>query len=287
MTRISGALLVFALLASAQEVLTNESIVKMVKSGLGDALVVSMVQSQPGKYSITPDDLVKLKQAGVPEDVLAAMVNKSSVAAGSGATPAEGSAAVGDPNDPLVAHDSGIWLYTRDRDGRPKMVVLERAAYQGSKTGGIFASAMTYGIKKAKTKAILPGAHASIQTEDANPVFYFYFENKAAGLGRSYFGIGNLSNPNQFALIRLDVGKSNRETIIGQFGITGVSSGTNEKSMVDFKSERLRSGLYKVTPNATLQPGEYCFLASMGITGAYGSGAAGAVDIFDFGVATR
>jgi len=66
------AVLVFALLASAQEVLTNEAIVKMVKSGLGEELVVSMVQSQPGKYSIEPDDLLKLKREGVLETVLSA-----------------------------------------------------------------------------------------------------------------------------------------------------------------------------------------------------------------------
>ena len=275
--------------SSAQEVLTNEAIVKMVKSGLGEELVVSMVESQPGKYSIDPDDLLKLKREGVSETVLAAMVRKVSPVrrSASGATPSGGSEAMGDPNNPLVPHDSGIWLYTRDREGKPTMVVLERAAYQGSKTGGIFTSALTYGATKMKTKAILPGPHAGIQTADASAVFYFYFEDKSVGLGRSYSGVGNLSNSNQFALIRLDVAKSNRTTIIGQFSMWGASSGTNEKSMVSFKSERLRSGLYKVTPNAPLQEGEYCFLASSGIVGAYGAGAAGAVDIFDFGVGTQ
>ena len=43
------------------------------------------------------------------------------------------------------------------------MIVLERAAYQGAKTGGMFQSAMTYGIVKAKTKAVIPGPHASIR----------------------------------------------------------------------------------------------------------------------------
>src|SRR5271157_5627469 len=71
-------LFALALMAAAQDILTNDSIVKMVKSGLGENLVVSMVQSQPGKYALTPDDLVKLKEAGVSENILAAMVNKGS-----------------------------------------------------------------------------------------------------------------------------------------------------------------------------------------------------------------
>jgi hypothetical protein len=58
-------LLLVSLAALAQETLTNESVVKMVKSGLGESLIVTMVQTQPGKYSLAADDLVKLKEAGV------------------------------------------------------------------------------------------------------------------------------------------------------------------------------------------------------------------------------
>ena len=54
--------------------------------------------------------------------------------------------------------------------------------------------------------------------------------------------------------------------------------------MIGIKSERLRAGLYKVTMNVPLQVGEYCFLASSGALGAYGAGAGGAGDLFDFGV---
>jgi len=65
-----------SLTASAQDVLTNDSIVKMVKSGLGESLIVSIVQNHPGNYSLTPDDMVKLKESGVSEKILTAMVNK-------------------------------------------------------------------------------------------------------------------------------------------------------------------------------------------------------------------
>ena len=99
-------------------------------------------------------------------------------------------------------------------------------------------TALTYGIKKAKMKAVIPGQHASIRTPDSQPVFYFYFEDKAAGLGKGAFGACAVSNPNQFALVKLSVTKTSRETIIGEFGALGSSTGTNEKSMVTFRSER-------------------------------------------------
>jgi hypothetical protein len=72
--RIVRSLFALALLASAQDVLNNDPVVKMVKSGLGDGIVISMIQSQPGSYTLTPDPLVKLKQEGVSEKVLAAII---------------------------------------------------------------------------------------------------------------------------------------------------------------------------------------------------------------------
>ena len=51
----------------APEVLTNDSVWKMVKSGLGEELILSMVQGQPGRYSLTPEELVASKKAGVSE----------------------------------------------------------------------------------------------------------------------------------------------------------------------------------------------------------------------------
>jgi hypothetical protein len=184
----------------------------------------------------------------------------------------------------MSSHDSGIYLYAKDRNGEYKLTVLEQAAYQGSKTGGTLGMALTYGIKKAKMKAVIPGEHASVKTPDAEPVFYFYFEDKAAGLGKGGFGAGSVSNPNQFALVKLDVAKSSRQTIIGEYGLLGANTGTSEKSMVTFKSDRIRTGLYKVVPSGPMQPGEYCFLVSQANMGAYGAGAAGAAQIFDFAV---
>jgi hypothetical protein len=262
----------------------------MVKSGLSEDVVLSMVKSQPAQYTLTPDQLIALKSAGVPDRVVAAMVEKGSgggtraTQTASGATPVAGTVAAGDPNDPMCAHDSGIYLYAKNRNGEYTMTVLEQAAYQGSKTGGMLGAAFTYGIKKAKMKAVIPGQHASIRTPDAQPVFYFYFEDKAAGLGKGGFGAGSVSNPNQFALVALEVTKSSRETVIGSFGALGANTGTDEKSMITFKSERVRNGFYKVVPNGPMHPGEYCFLVSQVNMGAYGAGAAGAAQVFDFAV---
>ena len=203
----------------------------------------------------------------------------------SGATPGLNQNAVGDPNDPLTQHDSGIYILVQNRDGA-KMIALERTAYQGAKIGGILTSAMTYGIAKMKVKAVIPGKKASLRISDASPVFYFYFDDKAASLGASSFGAQNISNPNQFALIRLNVDKASRSTEIVSFSMWGGSSGSNEKAIVGYKSERLRPGLYKITLNEAMKAGEYCFVAASGVAAAttpYAAGAATAHELFDFG----
>lgn len=294
-----------ALLCLPQEVLTNESVIKLIKAGLSEEVVISMIKSQVAKYNLGTDEIIALKKEGVPDKVLAAMIEKSAGVSGTpqvvapglvvsgaaratGATPAAGTEAAGDPNDPMTPHDSGIYIYTKDRTVNPVMTLLEQAAYQGAKTGGLLTSALTYGLKKAKMKAVIPGSQAAIRTNDPQPVFYFYFEDKAAGLGKSPWTTGgNISSPNQFVLLKLESKDRNRETIIGEFGALGVSTGAHEKSMVAFKSEKLRAGLYKVVPIADMKSGEYCFMVSlsaMGASGAAGAGAAGAVQIFNFGI---
>ena len=88
MKRLIGILiLALTVLAGAQEqqTLNNDSILKMVQAGLGENLIVTAVQTQPGKYSLGPDELIRLKQAGVSEKILTAMLKGASA---SGSLPA-------------------------------------------------------------------------------------------------------------------------------------------------------------------------------------------------------
>jgi hypothetical protein len=61
----------------AQEILTNESIVKMVKAGVAEDVILEMVRTRPGDYVLTSDGLIRLKQQGVPAKILTAMVAKA------------------------------------------------------------------------------------------------------------------------------------------------------------------------------------------------------------------
>jgi hypothetical protein len=81
-SRWAVLLLVCAALAGAaalfaQQTLDNDAILKLVRAGLSEDIILSIVGHEPGKYSVAADDLLKLRNAGVPDVVVAAMIQKN------------------------------------------------------------------------------------------------------------------------------------------------------------------------------------------------------------------
>jgi hypothetical protein len=306
--------------SSQKKPLTIEGITTMLSAGVSEEIIITKIRREGQAFDLSPDEIVKLKKAGFTDRLVMVMMDPVSApppasvsavpasspvvlaspagpvvvsggtSSSSGATPAAGTsptATSASMHDPEAPHDSGIYLHTTNREGQKVMISLERAAYQGGKTGARFLSQATGGLIKEKWKAVIPGERASIRAVEPRPVFYFYFEDKSAALGKSQFGGQAVSNPNQFSLVELEVKKTSRETIIGEQGSLGASSGTHAKSMRAFKSEKVRPGVYRVTPIDNLESGEYCFFAAGATLYSSGNaGAAGAVDIFDFGVSS-
>src|ERR1039458_10542252 len=84
-------------LCFSQAMLTNDSIVKMVKAGLSEEIVLGSIHSQPGRYSTGADDLIALKNAGVGDKIIAAMMNGGGAAAPAAAAAPAPAAAGGGP----------------------------------------------------------------------------------------------------------------------------------------------------------------------------------------------
>ena len=64
----------------AQETLTNADVVKMVQAHLSADVIVQQIESNPGNYVLTTSSLIRLKQAGVPDKVIASMQAKNKLA---------------------------------------------------------------------------------------------------------------------------------------------------------------------------------------------------------------
>jgi hypothetical protein len=266
----------------AQQALNNGSVIKLVKAGLSDDLIVSTINAAPGTYDTSAEGLIALKKAGASDKVVSAVVMKVAEASQPAQPPIPPLAPMNataeqnstDPNDPNSSHDPGIYMYTKGQNGMV-LTMLESSVYSSGKTGGMFATALTYGIAKTKMKAVVQGAHASVSTSDSSVLFYFYFEEENKSFGGS-------TTPNEYTLLKFDQKSNSRETQTGSMNAFGASTGTDVNAASGFTYKKIKPGIYKVTPAGQLIPGEYCFLPAGGQ-----AGTAAASRLFAFGITAQ
>ena len=236
----------FCLSQQNNQSMTNQDVIEMTSSGFSDGVIVDKIHAANStNFDTSVEALKTLQAAKVSDVVMRAMINPKPVA--------DTATVASDFNDPSSPHDPGMYMYTKTRDGM-KMTLLEPTAYQGAASAGAFMLSM--GIAKAKIKAVVKGAHAEIASDDSNMAFYFYF---ADGTGfSSAWGVP--TSPNEFTLLKFAQKSGSRETVLATANAFGGSTETDKKSPA-FRFTKIRSGVYKVTPNAPLVPGEYCFLS--------------------------
>jgi hypothetical protein len=233
----------------AQEVLTNDSVIQMIKAGLPEAVVIAKIKSTATKFDLKTDSLVNLKKAGVSDKVLEAMV-----AAGSGSAPTTG--AMPAPPAPAVAAGA-----LKNTDVIYQLV--------GGKYVELFATSANLETNMAffqsKSEVVLEGKRAQYRTTDKQPVFLSTYSSTDA------------------PLVRLKQGDdhNDRNLKIGSgafmpFGGTQ-KMGVRNEDKIPVTIERDPRGFYKVTPSAALPPGEYGFILATGF-------GAGSGKIYDFGV---
>ena len=271
---MSCLLLVTATVATA-ETLTNDSVIQLHKLGLGDSTIVAKIKASTCQFDTSVDALKTLKDAGLSDEIIQAMLLVSTSPAPAPAPVAPLAVAPGDPNDPKAAHASGIYLY-QEIDGKPKMTQMNPSRVEDLSTGSGFG--MAFG-GTAKTRAVLSGAHAEIQLKETEPVLYFYFAKSEASLGSMDV---SATSPDDFSLGAMEAHISNDQPVrrleISKMSMGGQHTGLNKKDVRPFTSEKISDGVFKVTP-AALKPGEYVFVQLIG------SRMVTTMKMFDFGIA--
>src|SRR5689334_5896205 len=158
---LPAAMALVAAFCYAQSMLNNDAIVKMVKAGLSEDIVVSTIKAQPGQYATSADDLIALKKAGISDKIISAMIDKGSAPA---ANPLVAAAAASAPPSAPVAPVVGT----------PAPVVSEIGVYYNkngawadlspeivnSKTGGTLKRIGTAGIIKGDINGHVNGLHS-------------------------------------------------------------------------------------------------------------------------------
>lgn len=278
LSAIAGTMLATPLSA---ETLTNETVVTLVKAGLGDDAIVAKISASEQQFDLSTDQLIMLKKAGVSDAVIAAMV-KSTLPVTEEVS-AKPKLSMNSP-DPMVPHPSGVYLF-QDWGGPAKMLRIDPTVTNQAKTGGILGYALTGGIASMSIKAAIQNESARTKIVGAQPSFYFFFDesNPDAPVASSWLSGSTsvVTSPNEFSLVRLMPKKGRREARVGSVNIGGAKTGVMDKDRLNFNYEMVRPGVFKVTPTTPLTTGEYGFISSFA-----GGGQAGAMTarIFDFSV---
>src|SRR5262245_13962967 len=247
-----AALTLFAATSlTAQEVLTNDSLIALKKAGLSDSIIISKIKSSQTKFDVSTKGLIGLKNAGMSDQVIEAVVNAGSAAPAAAPAPAP-AAPAGAAVAPAASRESIVHLIA----GKSVELVPANASMEFST-----------GFFDSKSELVLKGRKATYRIADKKPVFYSTW------------------SANDAPLVRLKPGSDhddrNLKISSGSFAPFGgsVKYGVRSEDKVDLESaERDSRGLYKLTPKEPLKPGEYGFVLTYGMT----AGASGRV--YDFGV---
>jgi hypothetical protein len=211
--------------------ITNDSVVRMVKAGLSDDLIVDTIRNHPGQFSTDADALVALKQANVSDRVIAAMVNKGRVQI----TGPQAQA-------PIVLSDvNEIGLYYKDRDGKWQQMDSEIVHI---KSGGFIKSTVTHGIIKEDRNGHINGRESKLLLP--RPID-FLIDAPDGVQGSDY------------ELVRFRLNSNSREFRIWTGGVIHSSSGA-DRDHVDFKARKTAPHTYEFTVGADTPGGEYGIL---------------------------
>lgn len=240
--------------AHAQQSLDNDGVIKLVKSGLGEDLIVQTITASAGKYDVSADALIALKQAGVTDKELGAMITKNS-----GPAPVVVAAAA--PSGPaLPAGVDEVGVYYKDKTGTWVEFKPEIVNY---KSGGVLKSIATNGIIKGDKNGHIPGKSAALSLNSPVQVLIYAPEGTA---------------PEEYQLLKLRENSDNRE-FRSETGGVFHSSGGAERDRKDFTTTKIGPRLYTFTLGPENKPGEYGILPP-GAISSTNSASAGKIDTF-------
>ena len=264
--------------AAFAETLTNDIVLSLVKAGLGQETIAAKVRNSDGDYDLSTAKLLDLKQQGVSDTVLAAMLdafNKTKKAAAA--------AFQNESINPNLPHASGVYVLA-DWVEPKKMLRLDAATANQSRTSGMLGAMLTSGLASLKIKTAIPNESSKLKVKNTRPTFYFYFDqaNAGGGVGSLYFSSlgASVTSPNEFSIVNFRVKKGLREVTTGKAGIGGQKFGLVDKDKILFSTADVSPGVFKVTVDTALPKGEYGFVYSSG--GGLGGGAVSRV--FDFSI---
>jgi hypothetical protein len=201
--------------------MTNDSVIRMVKAGLSDDLIVQTITSQPGHYSTDADSLITLKQAGVSDRVISVMMNVR---------------LTGDEPPVVLSDVNEIGVYYKDRNGKWQPIEPEIVHV---KSGGFIKSTVTDGIIKPDRNGHIDGRESKLLLP--RPIEFLIYTPDGVDV-------------TEYDLLRFRLNSNSREFRAWTGGVIH-SSGGAQRDEVPFKPVKTAPHTYQFTSTESCRRG--------------------------------
>ena len=207
--------------SDAQEVLTNDTVVQMVRAGLAESVIVQKIRSSQRNFDTSTAALIKLKGAGVSDRVLEAMMGGTTAPAAPAATATSAA-------EPAISHVSA---------SGPQLLKPVHGSLE----------IKVEPFSGSRQEVVLPESRAAYRVTDRQPTFSSPQGNEGWILAKLKPGKRDRNVP-MSRNSAWDFGASFRE-------------GVDPKYVIKTVAEPDPGGGFQLKPVERLQPGEYGFIA--------------------------
>ena len=216
---------------SGPQELDNDAIIRMTKADVGDSIITETVRTQPGNFRTGPDDLIALKNAGVSQTVISAMLARNS-----------GLAQRPDPKavevTPLSPDVDDPGLYYKNKQGQWEAVSPELVKYRD---GGALKSLVTNNIIKKDMNGEVTGPKSSLQIEPGTEMLIL---------------APRLSDAVEYIVLRFRTKSDRREFRVKTGNVFHSETGA-DRDQLDIPIRKVASRIFSFTVPADITKGEY------------------------------
>jgi hypothetical protein len=226
--------------------LTNQDVVRMVKAKFDDATILKAIETRRSSFDLSVDGLVRLKDAGVSQAVIQAMLatggeKKPASIAPAAPSPSPPSAPLkAAPSPPEFPDEVGVYEIKNE-----KLITIEPEIVNW-RTGGVIKSTVTLGFDKQHVNGTVAGPNSQLSIASGREIGFYI---------RCLEG----NSASEYQLLRFWEKADRREFRSVTGGVLHASGGA-ENNVIAFRFEKLVPRTYRIElPN--LAVGEYGFLA--------------------------
>jgi len=238
--------------------LTVDDVIKLSQAGLSDNVIIGKIKKNGQAFDLSPDQLLQLKTARVNDKVIEVMMDPSK--ADAALTPAPAAATPASSADPAMPNEVGV--YSRKQGEKTWSEVAPEVV--NWKTGGVMKSIATYGVVKGDVNGHIEGK--SSQTPATTTTEFLIVAAEGVSL-------------TEYQLLHLHQHGDNREfrTVTG--GVFHASGGAT-RDLLKFDGKKTSPRHYLVMLPAEVQKGEYAFMPPGAVASTNAAGSTGKVYSF-------